>query len=297
MDYQHQPIMIQNTDDVTEFEIMVDYNWFGSPRRDFTVKVYALDVSDIRDEDGDTNMLHTDGQSPSEFNYVEDEWPEGRDASEPETPVIFNRFLDGYTGCKDTNIDATDSYGDDCKWYVVDTFCGQFDDSDFEANELCCGCGGGCYDSADGLTDQNGFGCEYYNAIPYMCGEYDTSNFAAADLCCACQTFTAFVRPLPNQEPEVIEEVVEEIGYQQFSELQEAMTTLQASYPDLEVSEINLDILEDTLGESTTVEAYAGNQFGLLFYSRQSEAFDIELSLHSDSTLLSWMEPTHAYRL
>lgn len=124
MDYQHQPIMIQNTDDVTEFEIMVDYNWFGSPRRDFTVKVYALDVSDIRDEDGDTNMLHTDGQSPSEFNYVEDEWPEGRDASEPETPVIFNRFLDGYTGCKDTNIDATDSYGDDCKWYVVDTFCG-----------------------------------------------------------------------------------------------------------------------------------------------------------------------------
>lgn len=75
------------------------------------------------------------------------------------------------------------------------------------------------------------------------------------------------------------------------------MTALQTSYPDLTLNEINLDNLADTLGESTLVEAYAGNEFGLLFYSRESEAFDIELILHSDNTLLNWMEPTHAYRL
>ena len=109
----------------------------------------------------------------------------------------------------------------------------------------------------------------------------------------------AFERPPPDEEPVVVEEVVEEIGFQQYAELEEAMTALVNTVDDalLEVTEINLDNLANALGESSTIEAYAGDQFGLIFYSRQSEAFDIELSLHSDNTLLSWMETTHAYRL
>jgi hypothetical protein len=176
--------------DGTEFTITVTYNWFGSPRRDFTLKSYSIDGNDITDEDGDTNMLHADGSNPSEFDYIEDEWSEGR--AEDDSSGSFNRFMEGYTGCLDTAFDATDSYGDGCDWYVVDTYCGYFDDSDFETGDMCCSCGGGCYDSADGEVDDNGYGCEYYTALPHLCGEYDTSDFEAEDMCCACQTFEAW---------------------------------------------------------------------------------------------------------
>jgi hypothetical protein len=40
--------------------------------------VYSKDGNDVTDSDGATNMLHTDGQSPSEFDYIAEQFPEGR---------------------------------------------------------------------------------------------------------------------------------------------------------------------------------------------------------------------------
>ena len=70
--------MIDDYEQDQQFLITVQYAWMGSPRRDFTVKVYSSDGNDIVDEDGNTNMLHTDGQEPSEFDYIADLWPDGR---------------------------------------------------------------------------------------------------------------------------------------------------------------------------------------------------------------------------
>lgn len=151
------------------------YNWFGSPRPDFTVKVYSIDGYDVVDEDGATNMLHADGSSPSEFDYVEALWPDGRAAADAQ--YEGNRFSEGYTGCQDSAFDATDSYGDGCDWYVAESYCGYFDDNDFVSVDMCCACGGGCFDSAGSTKDANGYGCEYYNALPHLCGAYDTASF------------------------------------------------------------------------------------------------------------------------
>ena len=102
------------------FQISVTYNWFGSPRPDFTVKAYSVDGKDILDEDGDTNMLSADGNSelPSEFDYIEDEWSNSDGRAGDDESFSGNRFLIGYTGCLDTAFDATDSYGDGCEWYT-----------------------------------------------------------------------------------------------------------------------------------------------------------------------------------
>lgn len=57
-----------------EFEIVVQFEWgFDYPRRDFTVVVYSADGNDVTNEDGETNMLYTDGSTPSEFTYVQEE--------------------------------------------------------------------------------------------------------------------------------------------------------------------------------------------------------------------------------
>jgi len=46
--------------------------------------------------------------------------------------------------CEDTDNGATDSWGDDCAWYDDHpNGCGQYDDDDFTASEMCCTCGGG----------------------------------------------------------------------------------------------------------------------------------------------------------
>ena len=63
--------MVDSYEADVPFEIVVIWDdWMGSPRRDFTVMVYSADGNDVMDEDGNTNMLHADGQSPSEFNYI-----------------------------------------------------------------------------------------------------------------------------------------------------------------------------------------------------------------------------------
>ena len=50
------------------FEVKVKYNWNSQQvARDYSVIVYSQQKIVIRDENGKTNMLHYDGQSPSGF--------------------------------------------------------------------------------------------------------------------------------------------------------------------------------------------------------------------------------------
>ena len=47
--------------------------------------------------------------------------------------------------CVDTDAGSTgDSYGDMCAGYVAyPSWCGGYDDDDFDSNSMCCACGGG----------------------------------------------------------------------------------------------------------------------------------------------------------
>ena len=46
--------------------------------------------------------------------------------------------------CVDTDNGATDSYGDGCDAYVnFPSWCGGYDDDDFNSADMCCACGGG----------------------------------------------------------------------------------------------------------------------------------------------------------
>lgn len=188
-EYENQPIMIEDYEH-KEFEISVEYIWNGSPRRDFTVKVYSHDGNDVEDHRGHTNQLHTDGRYPSEFSFVEGEFSQGRDPSEDETEVesdFSDQVLQGHSECVDTAFGALDSFEDSCSWYTDHRNCGNFDDSDFEANGMCCACGGGCQDTDEGNQDSIGFGCDYYNQLPMECGDHDNTSFDADEMCCACQ--------------------------------------------------------------------------------------------------------------
>ena len=113
-DYMHVPIMIDSYDAGQVFEITVHYNWFRSARKDFTVKVYSMDGNDVVDEDGLTNMLHTDGQEPSEFDYIKSQFPDGREVDYDPHSGIFEHG----DGCRDTDDGKTDIDGDDCAVYA-----------------------------------------------------------------------------------------------------------------------------------------------------------------------------------
>ena len=63
----HDPMLLQGLEAGGEYRVGVTYEWLGSPAPDYTVKLYSsLDLA-VRDEDGSTHQLHTDGQQPSEF--------------------------------------------------------------------------------------------------------------------------------------------------------------------------------------------------------------------------------------
>ena len=48
--------------------------------------------------------------------------------------------------CKDTANGATDAEDDDCDWYhKYQDNCGDYDDDDFKAKDVCCACGGFFY--------------------------------------------------------------------------------------------------------------------------------------------------------
>ena len=63
---------------------------------------------------------------------------------------------------------ATDSGLDGCTWYDVNVErCGDYDDEDFKAGELCCACYGGdwelgCIDYDFDTYDSGMDGCEWY---------------------------------------------------------------------------------------------------------------------------------------
>ena len=112
---------------------------------------------------------------------------------------------DGLDYCVDTNDGVTDADGNSCTEYSTESatgygsgvgnWCGNYDDSDFSANAMCCACGGGCGDSDDGATDAYDNGCSVYSTeaatgwssgYGNWCGNYDDSDFSANDMCCAC---------------------------------------------------------------------------------------------------------------
>ena len=56
------------------------------------------------------------------------------------TPTPYS----GSRDCADTDNGATDAYGDGCAGYTLyPSWCGGYDDDDFNSSEMCCACGGG----------------------------------------------------------------------------------------------------------------------------------------------------------
>ena len=72
-DYAHSPLHIKEGEYRAgqTFDIMVKYEWYGSPARDFTVKIYSKhNETQLTDSAGYANMLYTDGREPSEFSQT-----------------------------------------------------------------------------------------------------------------------------------------------------------------------------------------------------------------------------------
>ena len=58
--------------------------------------------------------------------------------------------------CSDTDNGATDSYGDACAAYAnYPSWCGNYDDDDFDSNSMCCACGGGSSGSGGTMSAGN----------------------------------------------------------------------------------------------------------------------------------------------
>jgi hypothetical protein len=124
---------------------------------------------------------------------------------------VFNNTRD----CADTDAGATDAYGDSCAGYTsFPSWCGGYDDDDFDSVAMCCACGGGsaggdtggddgtaddgggddgtadgggvCEDTDAGATDAYGDGCTGYTSFPSWCGGYDDDDFNSNEMCCAC---------------------------------------------------------------------------------------------------------------
>ena len=144
----------------------------------------------MKDAAGETNMLHTDDTNGelSEFEYIDAAFPEGRETSDLQL-VDNNRYASYKLGCTNINNDRTDAYDNNCAAYIGGSYCGLFDTRPFSSKDMCCSCGGGCFDSDEGKQDSNGYGCEYYSALPHECGNHDTTDFTAKSLCCACDVF------------------------------------------------------------------------------------------------------------
>jgi hypothetical protein len=95
--------------------------------------------------------------------------------------------------CANTNYGATDWTYDDCSWYdLFPSSCGNYDDDDFWASDMCCSCGGGsghgngCTDANYGATDVTYDDCAWYDSYPDSCGYWDDDDFSSNDMCCAC---------------------------------------------------------------------------------------------------------------
>ena len=90
--------------------------------------------------------------------------------------------------CVDVAIGAVDMFNATCAPYRHNpSWCGRFDDDDFNSNAMCCGCGGGerCLSNVHARDSYND-SCVEYEMSPHWCGKYDTETFVASRDCCAC---------------------------------------------------------------------------------------------------------------
>ena len=85
----HNPILVGPTsyNAGDEFEIIADWNWAGSPTRDFTVGLYALLDNNtwILNEEGYANQMNMDGSEPSGFYWSD--WRTDVTHSHPNDPL------------------------------------------------------------------------------------------------------------------------------------------------------------------------------------------------------------------
>jgi hypothetical protein len=97
--------------------------------------------------------------------------------------------------CADTNTDwygnfLGDSTGDGCDWYEGRDSCGWYNYGEFDAQDMCCTCGGGLDLCTEGINatvgDSFGDTCDWYAVNEGWCGYYDTDSFKADNQCCAC---------------------------------------------------------------------------------------------------------------
>lgn len=69
----YMPVMVEEADyaagDV--FTLTVTYDWIGRMSRDYTISVYSSQDLEVLDEEGEGNMIHMDGKSPSGFTKSE----------------------------------------------------------------------------------------------------------------------------------------------------------------------------------------------------------------------------------
>lgn len=69
-DQYHRPFLLKTYEAGKQYTLRVRYTWYGSPHKDFTVKAYSkfpATVKILNKEGAVSNMLFTDGRSPTEF--------------------------------------------------------------------------------------------------------------------------------------------------------------------------------------------------------------------------------------
>ena len=98
--------------------------------------------------------------------------------------------------CFSSDWKVRDAAGNKCAWYDGrEGSCGSFDDVDFDASLLCCGCSGGRrgsdvvdggYSTEGSGLDQGGDACSWYVGRYASCGYFDDADFTANASCCAC---------------------------------------------------------------------------------------------------------------
>ena len=54
-----------------------------------------------------------------------------------------NEFTLMLEACSDTDFGHLDQEGHGCNGYSNPSYCGMYDDGDFQADVMCCSCGGG----------------------------------------------------------------------------------------------------------------------------------------------------------
>ena len=103
-------------------------------------------------------------------------------------------------GCVDTDDGAIDSYGDDCQAYDSNpNWCGDYDDSDFSSNDMCCQCGGGGAVSCPSTCF--GYSCADLGSSGYSCVTLEDSYGCDCSGCNDCSPTASPTMFLPKASP------------------------------------------------------------------------------------------------